>query len=108
MCPDCPAELDNGCCPNCGYNRDFTPARRAGRDSRPSPGYAVHIDGTTGEIDPATQAALDKMAALLRKKELIRTGNAGVDGLGRIVDIREQPDAVRLPPHNDAHELPHE
>lgn len=21
MCPDCPAELDNGCCPNCGYNK---------------------------------------------------------------------------------------
>jgi hypothetical protein len=62
-------------------------------------GYAVHIDGATGEIDAATQSALDKMAALLRKKELIRTGNAGVDSSGVIVDMRENPNAVRLRPH---------
>jgi len=52
-------------------------------------------------IDDATREAIAKMASLLRKKELIRTGNAGVNKSGQIVDIRENPDAVPVPPHND-------
>lgn len=68
--------------------------------STASAGYALHVDGD-GPIDPATQAAIDKMAALLRAKELIRTGNAAVDKTGRVVDRRAHPDAVPIPAHND-------
>lgn len=61
-------------------------------------GYAVHVD-SSGPIDPSTQAAIDKMAGLLRAKELIRTGNAGVDKTGRVVDRREHASAVQILPH---------
>ena len=58
--------------------------------------YNVHIDGD-GPMTPELQVELDKMASLLRKKELIRTGNAGVNKQGVIVDIRENPEAVSIP-----------
>ncbi len=49
--------------------------------------------------DASTVAAMDKMEALLRKRELIRTGHAGVNGAGQLVDIRDIPQAVPLPRH---------
>lgn len=90
--------------PNCDckeheeYERES--ALRAGDDSSASPGYAVHIDCKSGEIDPATMAAIDKMAALLHKRELIRARNAAVNKDGVIVDKTQNPNAVPLPPHN--------
>jgi hypothetical protein len=55
----------------------------------------------TPQADASTVAAMDKMRALLRKKELIRTGHAGVNADGRVVDIREHPQAIPLQRHND-------
>jgi len=71
---------------------------------------AIHIDGKLGaKIDPATEAAIRKMEGLLQKKELIRAGNAGVNGQGQIVDIREVPESVPVPPHKWAdHVLPND
>lgn len=57
----------------------------------PAEPYGLSIDANGSPL---------KMAGLLRKKDLIRTGNAGVDPNGVIVDMRENPNAVRLPPHN--------
>jgi hypothetical protein len=63
---------------------------------KPVSDYNVHIDGD-GPMTPELQAELDKMASLLRKKELIRTGNAGVNKQGVIVDIRTNTNAVPIP-----------
>ena len=55
---------------------------------------------TNTQACASTLAAMDKMRALLRKKELIRTGHAGVNGDGRVVDIREHTQAIPLQRHN--------
>ncbi len=44
--------------------------------------------------------ALRKMEDLLRKKELLRTGNAGVDQHGVVVDIRKNKNAMPVPRHS--------
>jgi hypothetical protein len=59
------------------------------------------------DVDPATEAAIRKMRGLLIKKELIKSGNAGVNRAGQIVDLRKTPEAVPVPPHKWAdHILP--
>lgn len=88
-----------------GAHTDPSPAGNGSAPLAPSHGYALHVDGP-GPVDPATAAAIRKMSALLRTKELIRTGNAAVDKTGRVVDRREHPDAVPILAHNNQAQRP--
>lgn len=47
------------------------------------------------------QVDADKVSALLDKLTLIRTGNAAVDKMGRVVDKRSYPDAVPILEHTN-------